>query len=135
MKRFSFTVTGVNGVVDVEYSSDQINWTPLGLSGNLTDTLIGTSSPGATLFLRATNQDGSCFPSISPVKSLVIRCATRLTNSSIISGDYIRRIQISNLDKISTTNPLGGSVEDFFFQYPSNYRLPDQFLSFDFHSK
>lgn len=116
---FSFTVTGVNGVVDVEYSSDQINWTPLGLSGNLTDTLIGTSSPGATLFLRATNQDGSCFPSISPVKSLVIRCATRLTNSSIISGDYIRRIQISNLDKISTTNPLGGSVEDFSSNTPA----------------
>lgn len=116
---FSFTVSGVTGVVDVEYSTDQLNWTPVGLGGGLTDTLIPTASAGTTFYLRATNQDGPCFPSTSTIRTLIVRCATRLTNSSPASGDYIRRIQISNLDKVSTTHPMGGSVEDFSASTPA----------------
>lgn len=116
---FRFTVSGVSGIVDVEYSSDQLNWLPLGLAGGLVDTLIPTASAGTTFYLRAVNQDGACFPSYSAVKTLIVRCATTFTNSSIASGDYIRRVQISNLDNISTTSPMGGSVQDFTQSQPA----------------
>lgn len=115
----SISVTGVTGIVDVEYSTDQINWLPLQLSGTFPDTLIARSATATTFFLRATNQDGACFTSYSTVQALAVRCATPITNNAGLSGDQIRRIQISNLDQSSTTNPLGGSVQDFSASAPA----------------
>lgn len=110
---FRYVITGVTGAVEIEYSTDQTNWINLGLAGNMVDTLIPTSTSGTTFFLRALNQDGSCFPAFSSLQSINVRCATPFTGGAAASGDNIRRIQISNLDNNSTTNPLGGSVQDF----------------------
>lgn len=108
---FSTQVTGGSGEVSYQFSSNQILWSGIQATTGIVDTLVFTATTNSTLYLRAVTRTGNCFPAYSNVVPVTIRCATPFTNSS--GSDRINKITLGTINKTSTSNPLGGNVEDF----------------------
>jgi len=108
---FSTNVTGADGLVEYQYSSNQINWSPITAIYGTMDTLLFSATINGTIYLRASNRAGQCYPSVSNVVQMAIRCATPLIYSS--GSDRITKITFGSINQSSTINPMGGNVQDF----------------------
>ncbi len=108
---FSTQVTGGSGEVSYQYSSNQVLWTGFPATTGIVDTLVFTATTNSTLYLRVMTRTGNCYPAYSNIVPLAIRCATPFTYSS--GSDRINKITLGTINKTSSSNPMGGNVEDF----------------------
>ena len=108
---FSTQVVGGSGEVSYQYSSNQVLWSGFQATTGIVDTLVFSSTTTSTLYLRVVTRNGNCYPAYSTSVPVSIRCATPFTFSS--GSDRINKITLGTINKTSTSNPMGGNVEDF----------------------
>jgi hypothetical protein len=108
---FAASIGGATGSASYERSVNQILWVPVPSFSSSADTLVFRSAQTETVYLRAVNRTGDCYPAYSAVSSFTLRCATPFLNET--TEDRINRVQFGNIDNTSTSNPLGGNVQDF----------------------
>jgi hypothetical protein len=109
---FTTTVSGVTETYQYQLSNNQTVWTTTPSLNALQDTIIGrASATNSFLYVRILSQNGGCFPAFSNIVPVSIRCATPFTNAP--GSNFISKITLGTIDRTSTTNPLGGNVQDF----------------------
>lgn len=105
--------TGHTGTVVWQYAFGS-NTTYSSIAGTVPDTFAVTSTTTQNVSLRAQVTNGVCAPAFSSPVSVLINCATPLTNTNSANNlRYITNVNFAGINHPSSTDPLRGGYQNF----------------------
>jgi hypothetical protein len=106
-------VTGHSGSLVWEYSTDGITFVPDPSLTTDVANFIPKTTNETKYYFRTKVTDGLCAPKYSDTLSINVRCHSPISFTNLSDGTYISNVSLSDLDRTSTFDPLGGAYQDF----------------------